>query len=124
MVGVAAGEAFWKGSAGALVDGAGALVGGGVTAWSSTDLGARVCADAICKTNAIPRKSAPDHQLIFVSRLPACRVPMNASGDELTPPKLAAMPVPLPLCNRIPATSTKLSRISTTRRDVCSMGGE
>src|SRR5579863_2553423 len=95
----AADGAGWNGRAGAAEAGAGVAgaAGGGVTAWSSTDFGTRARADAICSIRAIARKMPPDHQPILVSRLPAWRVPMNASGEELTPPKLAAMPVPLPL---------------------------
>jgi hypothetical protein len=95
----AAAGAGWNGSAGAADAGArvAGAAGGGVTAWSSTDFGTRARADEICRINAIARKMPPDHQPILVSRLPAWRVPMNASGEELTPPKLAAMPVPFPL---------------------------
>jgi hypothetical protein len=41
---------------------------------------------------------------------------MNASGDELTPPKLAAMPVPFPLWSSTAAARTKQSTISRLSR--------
>lgn len=69
----------------------------------------------------MPMKIPPAHQVILVNHVPACRVPMNASGDELTPPKLAAIPDPLPACSRIAAMSTKLSRMRRLSR-VASIG--
>ena len=76
---------------------AGAVTGAGVNAWSSTDEGARCCVDIRDSTKARKRKIPPPHQLVLVSRLPACRVPMSESDELLTPPKLADMPSPLPL---------------------------
>ena len=67
---------------------------------------------------ASARKSPPPHQLICVKRFPAWRMPSSESADELMPPKLAARPPPLPLCARMASTSTILSRIRRTRRNV------
>ncbi len=96
----------------------GAVAGAGVKAWSSTDFGARCRAEASERMNANARKMAPPHQLVFVSKLPAWRVPSSESAELLTPPKLAASPFPLPLCSRMAAISTKLSMISRTSRTV------
>jgi hypothetical protein len=64
------------------------------------------------------RKIPPVHQDTFVSRFPACRVPMNDPGEELAPPKLAARPLPSPLCMSTAATRTMLSRMRRARRKV------
>jgi hypothetical protein len=48
------------------------------------------------RTKARKRKIPPPHQLVFVRRLPACRIPRNWSAEELAPPKLAASPPPFP----------------------------
>jgi hypothetical protein len=48
-------------------------------------------------------------------------MPMNASAEELAPPKLAATPPPFPACRRMAATSTRLSSISRTSKRVYSM---
>jgi len=45
-------------------------------------------------------------------------VPRSESAELLTPPKLADRPVPLPLCRRMAAMSTRLSRMSRTSRKV------
>ena len=90
----------------------------GATILSSTDFGAAFREDISCSTKARPRKIPPHHQLAFVSRLPACRVPMTESEDEPAPPKLAASPPPFPDWSRMAAPSTTASRISRTRRNV------
>jgi hypothetical protein len=43
---------------------------------------------------------------------------MRASGDELAPPKLAARPLPFPLCSRMASMRTMQSTTSTVRRNV------
>jgi hypothetical protein len=100
--------------------GAGATgVGAGVLSdLSSTDAGAPGRADAICSTNARNRKIPPHVQLVFVRRLPACRVPMSESAADVAPPKLAASPPPFPAWRRIATTSTRLSRMSRMMRNV------
>ncbi len=70
------------------------------------------------RTSDRNRKIAAPHQLVFVSRLPACRVPSSESAELLTPPKVAASPFPLPACSRMAVTSTMLSRIRRTSRNV------
>lgn len=80
-----------------------------LSAFSKTDLGARLRVDMICRTNASPRKTAPPHQLTLVSRFPACLTPISASGDELAPPKLAARPPPFPLWARMAPITRKQS---------------
>lgn len=86
-----------SGTAGAEV-GAGAVFTGCVPKpLSRTERGAVVLVDIIWSTKARNKKTPPPIQLVLVSRLPACLMPMNASGDELAPPKLAANPPPLPL---------------------------
>jgi hypothetical protein len=45
-------------------------------------------------------------------------VPSSESAELLTPPKLAARPPPFPLCKRMAAISTRLSRMSRIRRNV------
>jgi len=81
-------------------------------------LGARRCVDAIESTSDRNRNIAPPHQLAFVSRLPACRVPSRESAELLTPPNVAASPFPLPACSRMAVTSTRLSMIRRTSRKV------
>jgi hypothetical protein len=51
----------------------------------------------------------PHHQLAFVRRFPAARVPRIASAELLTPPKVAAMPPPLPAWSRMAATRSTAS---------------
>jgi hypothetical protein len=98
--------------------GAGAVAGavGCVNASSSTDFGARDRAMESDNTKERNRKIPPPHQLALVSRLPAWRVPRSESAELLTPPKLAASPLPLPLCSRMAAMSTRLSIMSRTSR--------
>jgi hypothetical protein len=50
----------------------------------------------IWSRKANPRKIPAPHHVALVRRLPAWRMPMNASGEELAPPKFAASPLPLP----------------------------
>ena len=73
---------------------AGADAGGGANVLSSTERGARLRVDASASKNDRPRNSPPHHQLAFVRRLPACRVPMNELAELLTPPNDAAIPPP------------------------------
>jgi len=105
-----------RGTAGAEV-GAGAVVEV-PNPFSRTERGTEVCVDMICRTKLRARKIPPDHQLALVRRFPACLIPMNASGEELAPPKLAARPLPFPLCSRTAAMRTIQSRISRVRRNV------
>ena len=63
-------------------------------------------------------RSPPPHQLVLVSRLPAWRVPRSESAELLTPPKLAARPLPFPACSRMAVISTRLSMMSRTSRNV------
>jgi hypothetical protein len=108
-----------NGTAGAADDGAGTLAPAGVPNLPSrTDLGTRDRVDMSCRMNARARKIPPDHQEIVVNRLPACRIPMNDSGDELAPPKLDAKPPPVPLCIKMAATRTRLSIMSKTSKNV------
>ena len=79
---------------GAAFTGAGAAAAGGANVWSSTERGARLRVDISVRTNERPRKMPPPHQLAFVNRLPACRVPRSELAELLTPPKVAAMPPP------------------------------
>jgi hypothetical protein len=46
---------------------------------------------------------------------------MGESAADVAPPKLAARPPPFPLCSRIAATRTTLSRINRMSRNVYSM---
>jgi hypothetical protein len=119
---VAGGDVFvGAGSSGTAV----AEVGGGATfaGWvpkpfSSTERGADVWVDMICRMKQRPRKIPPPHQLAVVRRFPACLIPIKASGDELAPPKLAASPVPFPLWSRIARIRTTQSSTSIVRRNV------
>jgi hypothetical protein len=123
-LGVAGAGAFSRGVTGAAVVGvAGAVAGVRESGWSSTDVGTRVRVDAICSKKQRNRNTPPDHQLALVNRFPACRVPINASVDELAPPKLAASPPPLPDCKRIAAIRTTLSRKRRMSRNLYSMRG-
>ena len=85
---------------------------------SRTDFGALLRDDINCNAKARPRKIPPHDQLALVNRLPACRVPITESDDELAPPKFAAKPPPFPDWSRMAALSTKASRMSSTRRNV------
>ena len=85
---------------------------------SSTDVGVRPRLAMIDKMKEMPMNSPPHHHDILVSRLPACRVPMNWSDEEEAPPKLAAIPPPFPLCRRMTVTRIMASRIRTIRRNV------
>lgn len=107
-----------SGTAGAEIGGGAAFVGCVPNPFSKTDRGTEVCVDIICRTKDRPRKIPPDHQLILVRRFPAWRIPMNASGDELAPPKFAASPVPFPACSRMPAMRMTQSITSSVRRNV------
>jgi hypothetical protein len=57
---------------------------------SSTDVGTRGRAEAICRMKARKRKMPPPHQLAFVSRLPAWCEPRSESEEVEAPPKLVA----------------------------------
>jgi hypothetical protein len=105
-----------RGTAGAEVGGGAVLVGCVPKPLSRMDLGAVVLVDIIWSTNERKRNAPPPHQLALVSRLPACRMPMKASGEELAPPKLAASPPPFPLCRRIAPITTTQSMIRRVRR--------
>ena len=70
--------------------------GGAVNVWSRIELGAERRDDVSDSTKAMPIKIPPHHQLSFVRRFPAWRVPMMESAELLAPPKLAASPPPLP----------------------------
>ncbi len=105
-----------KGSDGAAVFGAaGMAAGGGLANVSSrTDLGAWARVDMICSMNASPRKMPAHHHVALVRIVPAWRIPMNASGEELAPPKFAARPLPFPACSRIVAMRISASRTRIT----------
>lgn len=111
-----------SGTAGAAVIGAvvaGAVAGAGAdlpNVSSSTDFGTCVRVDMICSTNDRPRKIPLHHHVALVRIVPAWRMPMKASGEELAPPKLAASPLPFPDCSRIAAIRTKASITRSTRR--------
>ena len=107
-----------SGTAGAEVGAGATFVGWLPKPFSSTERGAEVCVDMICRMKQSPRKIPPPHQLAVVRRFPACRIPMNASGDELAPPKLAASPVPFPLWSRIARIRTMQSSTRIVRRNV------
>ena len=107
-----------SGTAGAEVGAGATFVGWLPNPFSSTERGAEVCVDMICRMKQSPRKIPPPHQLAVVRRFPACRIPMNASGDELAPPKLAASPVPFPLWSRIARIRTMQSSTRIVRRNV------
>ena len=112
-----AGSSGIAGAIGSVVPGAGAAPAGGFTNVSSRiERGARERVDMIWRMNASVRNKPPHHHEAFVSNVPACRIPMNASGDELAPPKLAASPLPLPACSSIDATSTTATITRITRR--------
>src|SRR5436309_2919284 len=64
------------------------------------------------------RKIPPPHQLAFVNKFPACRVPKIVPEELLAPPKDAAIPPPCPACIRTTAIRTKLSMPRRTRRNV------
>lgn len=83
---------------------------------SSTDFGAEARAPITCSRNASPRKIPPHHQLMVVRRLPAWRVPISESDEELDPPKFAASPPPFPACKR----TTAMSRSASMTRSVSS----
>ena len=97
VVGDVAEGAGSNGTAGAEVGGGATFVGCVPRPFSSTDRGALVWVDMICRMKARPRNIPPPHQLMVVRRFPACRIPISASGEELAPPKLAASPPPFPL---------------------------
>ena len=98
---------------------AGARLGVGCEkGWSNTERGVDARVDMIDSTYARSSKVPPDHQLNRVSRLAACRMPTNASVEEAAPPKVAARPPPFPACKRTAATTTRLSRISRTTKNV------
>lgn len=107
-----------SGTAGAAAFGVvtGALVAGRPNVSSRTDFGACVRVDMTCRVNARPRKMPAHHQVALVRIVPACRIPMKASGEELAPPKLAASPLPLPACSRMAPIKTTASSTRTTRR--------
>jgi hypothetical protein len=107
-----------SGSAGAAALGFEGAAAGAVNCPSRTDLGVRERVDMSCSTKERSRKIPVPPQEILVSRFPAWRIPMNASGEELAPPKLAERPWPLPLCRRMAATTTRLVRIRRTSRKV------
>jgi len=108
-----------SGIAGAAEFGAGVVSGAGAPSLPSrTDFGACACVDINWSMNARARNTPPPHQEIFVSRLPAWRIPMNASGEELAPPKLAERPPPVPLWSRIAPIRTMLTMMRSTRRKV------
>jgi hypothetical protein len=60
-----------SGTAGADVGGGATFAGCEPSPFSSTDLGADVCVDMICRTKESARKIPPPHQLTRVSRFPA-----------------------------------------------------
>src|SRR5688500_2335205 len=68
--------------------------------------------------NARARNAPPSHQLALVSTLPAWRVPMMESEDELAPPKLAAMPPPFPACSSTTPMRSTASIIRMISRSV------
>ena len=107
-----------SGTAGAEVGGGAKFAGWVPKLFSSTERGAEVWVDMICRMKQSPRKIPPPHQLAVVRRFPACLIPIKASGDELAPPKLAASPVPFPLWSRIARIRTMQSSTSTVRRNV------
>ena len=114
-----AGDSGTAGAAvvGAVVAGAVAGAGAGLPNVSSrTDFGTCVRVDMICRTNDRPRKIPAHHQVALVRIVPAWRMPMKASGEELAPPKFAASPLPFPDCSRIAAIRTKASITRSTRR--------
>jgi hypothetical protein len=78
------------------VTGAGAVCAGVPNVSSRTDFGTCERVDMIWSTYASIRKMPAHHQVAFVSSVPAWRIPIKASGEELAPPKLAARPLPLP----------------------------
>src|SRR5437879_2716200 len=90
--------------------------GGWVNVWSRIERGAVRRVEFSDKRNARARKIPPNHQLAFVSRLPACLVPRMASAELVTPPKLAARPPPFPACSRMTATRSTLSMASSAMR--------
>lgn len=104
-----------RGIAGLALDCGAAGAGWFENVFSSTDFGAAVRVDIIWRTNARPRKKPALHQVALVRIVPACRIPMKASGEELAPPKLAANPLPLPDCSKIVAirTTASMTRIMT-----------
>jgi len=120
VAGFAVPGAAWRGTAGAAVDGevgAGADAGGGLPkVSSSTDFGTWVRVDITWRTNDRPRNIPAHHQVAVVRRFPAWRMPMNASGEELAPPKFAASPLPLPAWSRIAAINTTASITRMTTR--------
>lgn len=60
------------------------------------DRGTAARVEIICRMSVRPRNTPPSHQLALVRTLAVCLVPMNASEDDDAPPKLAAIPPPLP----------------------------
>src|SRR5262245_19403791 len=73
--------------------------------------------------NASAKKMPPHHQLAFVNRLPAWRVPRNELAELLTPPNVAAMPPPCPAWSSTAAMRTTLSITRRTSRRVYSIDG-
>src|SRR5438128_1722259 len=67
---------------------------------------------------ASARKIPAVHQLAFVNRFPACRVPKIVPAELLAPPNVAAIPPPCPACISTTAMRTMLSRTRRTRRKV------
>ena len=106
-----------SGDAGAAPVGAGA-VETGTANLSSTDFGTELRPPMTCRMSERPRKMPPHHHVIDVSRFPACRVPINASDDELAPPKFAAKPPPFPDCKRTTTISNRASRTRIVSRKV------
>src|SRR6185437_7125496 len=91
-----------SGTAGFAFVGAGAVGAAGCceNGSSSTERGVDACALMSCSRYASPMKMPADHHVVFVSRLAACRVPMNESGDEPAPPNAADNPPPFGDCKR------------------------
>lgn len=86
-----------RGTADLPVAGAGApRVGAGRNCSSRTDFGAVPRTERIDNRSDRKRKIPPLHQLDFVRRFAAWRVPTNESDDDAAPPKLAASPPPFP----------------------------
>ena len=90
--------------------------GGWLNVWSRIERGPLRRDEASDSRNARPINSPPHHQLILVSRLPACLVPRMASAELVTPPKLAAKPPPFPACSRMAATRITQSIASSVMR--------
>src|SRR2546425_8386891 len=81
---------------------------------SSTERGAALCADMKARTREMNRKIPAHHQVILVSKVVACRPPMNCSVPA--PPPSDASPPPWPACSNTAVVRIRASRVRRISR--------